>query len=83
MRNHMVLPASGTFNAQRQVLTNIFVLNFSKKPTTLLEGMLFGVSTDIPEIIVHLDKGASIRPKEWNEEDESIKNPVQFYSTQN
>lgn len=54
----------------------ISVADFSKKTTTLPNGMLIGIKTHLTEVIVHLHQSATISPKERKEEDKSITHTV-------
>lgn len=56
----MVLLASCIVNALPILTIAIEFSNFSKKPTTFQKRMFIGVGTDVPEVIVPVDKAATI-----------------------
>lgn len=54
----------------------IQVANVSKKLISLSNGMLIGVESDLPELIVRLDHTEIISLEEKKNEDESVVNNV-------
>lgn len=70
--NWVVLPASEIVKDLIHVPRKIHVANISKKQETLLKGILIGVGTDLPEVIVHLNQAAIILPEDRKEEDKSV-----------
>lgn len=51
-------------------------MNFLKKPTRLLKGILLGVGTGLLDLIVHLEHGAAIADKRGEDGDRSVADTV-------
>lgn len=79
--NLIVLPVQGILYAPSGVLMKICLANFSKKLTTLLKGMLFGVGTNILGPFSRLQQAAAIFARDMEEEDKSVQTLWQLYST--
>lgn len=74
----MVLSASAIINALLHVSTPIHIANFPKKRTTQPKGMLIGVGTYLPDVVVHLVQAAIILDEGKKKENWSVADPVAF-----